>query len=148
MKVKLIKEFPNYIITSSGKVINRYAKKVLQPSFDKDGYCIVKLSGNGRAKDKKLHRLVAEHFCDKPDCDDKDLTVDHLDANRTNNRAENLEWVSRAENTLRAKAHAVVIDGIEYRSKREAKRKLKIGDKKLQELLDAPSCSESTIEGS
>lgn len=139
MKVQLIKEFPSYIITDTGLVINRHTKKLLKPSSDKDGYCIVKLSGKGRAKDKKLHRLVAEHFCDKPDCDDKDLTVDHLDADRTNNRAENLEWVSRIENTLRAKAHAVIIDGIEYRSKREAKRELKIGDKKLKELLDEQS---------
>jgi hypothetical protein len=47
----------------------------------------------------RVHRLVAEAFCPKREgC----YFVDHLDMVKTNNRFDNLEWVTHAENMQRA----------------------------------------------
>lgn len=52
--------------------------------------------GDGkRGKDFKVHRLVAEAFLEKPKgCN----VVNHKDFNPTNNRVDNLEWVTDKEN--------------------------------------------------
>jgi hypothetical protein len=46
-----------------------------------------------------IHRLVALAFC--PKSEGKDV-VNHKDGNRDNNRADNLEWVTQAENVQHA----------------------------------------------
>ena len=44
-----------------------------------------------------VSRLVAEAFCDNPDPENA-KTVDHIDGNKLNNCADNLRWLSFAEN--------------------------------------------------
>lgn len=46
-----------------------------------------------------VHRLVAEHFLDKPDGKDY---VNHIDGDKDNNVAGNLEWVTQSENQIHA----------------------------------------------
>ena len=46
-----------------------------------------------------VHRLVALHFCEGYQ---DSLVVNHIDGNKLNNKAENLEWVTRSENDLHA----------------------------------------------
>jgi hypothetical protein len=45
------------------------------------------------------HRLVAKAFCEGYA---DGLTVNHIDGNKTNNRADNLEWVSHKNNIRHA----------------------------------------------
>ena len=61
------------------------------------GYLIVSLVKEHRRKNHYVHRLVAETFVENPlnkNC------VNHLDCNKKNNIASNLEWVTQRENVL------------------------------------------------
>lgn len=66
----------------------------------KTGYR-VDLWKNGKPKTMLVARLVAFTFKNE-DINNHDLTVDHVDGNRFNNRLENLELVSLKENIQRA----------------------------------------------
>lgn len=57
------------------------------------GYMLVRLSGPRRIA--RVHRLVAEAFI--PNIFDKPF-VNHIDCNRANNNASNLEWCTQREN--------------------------------------------------
>jgi len=62
-------------------------------------YPMVGFIKDGIKKRFTLHRLVAEAFCDKPEgCDQ----VNHINGDKKDNRAENLEWVTASENRLHA----------------------------------------------
>jgi len=58
-------------------------------------YFRVSLSKNKTKKRLSIHRLVAETFI--PNQHNKS-EVNHIDGNKTNNRLENLEWVTSREN--------------------------------------------------
>ena len=61
------------------------------------GYKAVCLSMNGVVRSVRIHRLVAEHFIDKEPGKDY---VNHINGDKTDNSAANLEWVTIAENNL------------------------------------------------
>lgn len=59
------------------------------------GYCQAQLQVNGVREYRKEHRIVAEAFIENPLGKPE---IDHINGNRADNRAENLRWVTRAEN--------------------------------------------------
>ena len=63
-----------------------------------NGYFIVKLSGRNGGH-MPLSRMVADVWCDKHE---NATQVDHIDGDKGNNSAENLEWVSASENMRRS----------------------------------------------
>lgn len=67
--------------------------------LNSDGYPAVKLYKNSKAKNVKVHRLVAQCFVDNPK---NKKIVNHLDGDKTNNLATNLEWVTSSENAQHA----------------------------------------------
>ena len=72
-----------------------YQEQLLKQKKDKYGYYQVNLYGNGKRKTVAVHRLVGFAFVDGY----KDgLAINHIDENKTNNHAENLEWVTTQEN--------------------------------------------------
>ena len=61
------------------------------------GHLYVHITLNGKRGLYRVHRLVATAFCAKPQTNEK-LEVNHLNENRADNRAENLEWCTHRQN--------------------------------------------------
>ena len=92
---KKIKLYPNYEISSYGKVKNITTNENMKLRKRDDGYMDVGLTKNGEQKNELLHRLVAKAFCKKQS---GEIEVDHIDKNRLNNKSSNLRWVSGSDN--------------------------------------------------
>lgn len=70
---------------------NNFRKGRVLSLQDNEGYLKVRLLMNGVGRTVSVHRLVAESFVKKEKgCD----IVNHLDGNKANNKAENLEWTT------------------------------------------------------
>lgn len=91
----LDKIFPNTLTGGTSLRKGRLIKPILQ----KSGYCHVGLWRNGKCKQSRLHRLVADAFCPNDDSLNK-TQINHLNENKQDNRAENLAWCTAQENTL------------------------------------------------
>ena len=68
-----------------------YNGKILKLKKEKNGYIRIRLSKNGKAITKSLHRIVAETFIPH---DKENNVVNHLDNNPSNNMVSNLEWTT------------------------------------------------------
>lgn len=72
--------------------------RIKEPTVDNYGYLHIRLHKNNRAKDYRIHTLVAHAFpeiCGEPF---PGAVVNHLDENPTNNVATNLRFVTQREN--------------------------------------------------
>lgn len=72
---------------------------LMNGSLNSYGYRVVSLTKSGKKKDKKVHRLVASAFL--PTIPGKDV-VNHIDGDKLNNYAGNLEWCTKGENVRHA----------------------------------------------
>lgn len=85
----------HYQISDSGLVRSLKSDKLLTLSrLTKCGYRKASLSKGGKAREFRIHRLVAETFVPNPH---KKETVNHIDGDKLNNDASNLEWSTRSE---------------------------------------------------
>lgn len=90
--------------------------KLLKLNEKRNGYLTVDLTKNSNKKTISVHRLVAETFI--PNIENKEQ-VNHINANKKDNRVENLEWVTAEENRNHAKENNL------YISKRKQKVRCK-----------------------
>lgn len=103
------KKIDNLIVLENGKIYIEMKNKCKLTGLtkSKNGYLIIRVKG----KRMYVHRLVMLAFHGK-----YDLTVDHLNMNKQDNRLENIEYVTVVENTKRALGIKVKWNGKEFRS--------------------------------
>ena len=103
-------EWNNYLVSSYGRIVSKFYTylhgdaiynknaSILNPTHNggKPGYLTVLLSdGKERRKRISVHRIVATAFIPNPN---NLPVINHKDENSFNNRADNLEWCTQAEN--------------------------------------------------
>lgn len=69
--------------------------KMMKATDNGNGYLTVSLTANNARKRYYVHRLVADHFV--PNLGGGN-SVNHKDFDKYNNRADNLEWCTQAQN--------------------------------------------------
>lgn len=77
----------------------RYKGKEKRKHLSGRGYLYSKLSIGGVQKSLFIHKLVAEAFLENTE---NKPHVNHIDGNKINNKVENLEWCTHAENMRHA----------------------------------------------
>lgn len=92
-----VKDFPNYSVSSLGKVRNDKTNTLKTFQVDKDGYFRLELYYGKKRRKTGVHRLVAEAFIPNKN---KKPQVNHIDGNKQNNSVKNLEWATVGENNL------------------------------------------------
>lgn len=92
---KNIKGFDKYEVSTLGNIRNIKTGRLRKPVEARDGYLRTGLGVGSKRKFKLVHRLVAEAFI--PNQDNKPQ-VNHINEIKSDNRLENLEWVTAKEN--------------------------------------------------
>ena len=88
-----------YEVSNLGRLRNKRTKVIAKGTIKKNGYVDVSVNN----QNYRLHRLVLQTWC--PNEDYEELTVDHINGNRSDNRLENLIWATREENTAYMMMH-------------------------------------------
>lgn len=99
INIKEIEQF--YTISQDGRIWSKIKNRWMKPIQNNVGYlhtCITK--GVERPLWVFNHTLVALKYIGEPPTEKHE--IDHKDGNRANNEADNLEWVTKSENHLRA----------------------------------------------
>lgn len=87
-----------YQVYPNGDIIGIYGKK-LRPRINQFGYSKAVIYFNGKKSNEFTHRIIA--FCFIPNPLNKPQ-VNHINGIKTDNRVENLEWVTNSENQRHA----------------------------------------------
>jgi len=85
-----------YAVSEEGLVMHKKSGRISAGAMMKRGYMKSTYSKDGKDIERQVHRMVAERFI--PRIDMPGLVVDHINRNRTDNRACNLRWVSVSAN--------------------------------------------------
>jgi hypothetical protein len=117
---RIIPGIEDYAISDDGSMVKKISTgRILKP-WDNNGYAMVRITfKNDKAKAKFVHHLSL--YADgrpKP----PSLVCDHINGKRKDNRPENLEWVTVAENNRRA----------------IARKQAKLAEEGLKELSKGP----------
>ena len=86
-----------YKVSNYGKVIGKGRGKELKQRLNEEGYIEVTMGDKEHRTRIRVHRLVAILFVENPNPELYN-EVNHIDRNRANPRADNLEWTTHVDN--------------------------------------------------
>lgn len=88
-------------VSNEGRIMSllRGQPYILKAQPDKKGYLRLRVTIDREKRSYKVHRLVAEAFIDNPECKSQ---VNHINGDKADNRADNLEWATNKENANHA----------------------------------------------
>lgn len=134
-------------VWNSGKgCYKTVAERILKPGKNSNGYLQVQLYKDGKKKMDRIHRLVATAFCENPHGFKE---VNHIDEDKTNNCADNLEFCNRSyNNTYNGRANKV---GKKLRGRKQSEEAIKKKskpviaiNKRIGLILEFPSAREAS----
>lgn len=123
--------FVDYLVSNFGRVksLKRGKEKILKPWLN-NGYLYVVLLIDGKRKTFKVHRLVATVFIPNPE---NKPQVNHINGDKTDNRVENLEWVTGKENMRHA-----VDTGLNVANRGEKHGRSKLTNEQVKYIRENP----------
>jgi hypothetical protein len=159
--IRRIEGWPDYFISQGGIL---YSCKRVNQAFAAGGMYPIKTKLNSKGypeaglfrdengkkirKFFRIHQLVVNTWVDKPaDWDEKVYEANHKNGIKTDNRAENLEWMTRSEN-LKHSYHVlgrekllrpITYDGIHYGSIVEFCKRNSFNQKSVNTVLSRGS---------
>lgn len=92
--------FSNYTVSDTGIIMSRATHRIpgeLKAVVSSRGYLRVKLCCQGKVCGHPVHRIVGWAFLGAPPTGQP--YINHINGDKMDNRAENLEWCSAKENT-------------------------------------------------
>lgn len=102
------------IVKFSNGIEHFYKSEIMRP-VKSNGYLTIRLSNSDKiVRTQYIHRLVADAFIEKVEGKN---CINHINGDRSDNRLENLEWVTYSENSI----HAVNILNRKSRSRKIGK---------------------------
>ena len=130
-----------YQVSNMGRIWSLRTQRYLKGDLNSVGYLRVLLKAkNGKVKKEFVHRLVALAFIANPQ---NKTQVNHKDANKLNNTADNLEWNTCKENINQknrmekiSTAVLCVETGIIYPSINDAARQLHLSSGHVSEACN------------
>ena len=134
-----------YCISDTG-IVKSYPKMsggsprkehILRENVKRTGYSSVVLAKDGKHTTVLIHRLVASAFVPNPK---NSPVVNHVDGNKLNNAASNLEWCTYSQNTVHAYNH-----GMNHRGENHYKSKLSTKQVSDIRLMCASGASDKDV---
>lgn len=97
-RVKALSFMQRYLLRNGREAFRRTKERIVAVQRINSGYLVAHLHFDNRRRAHLVHRLVAEAFA----CKSANLEVNHRNGDKGDNRAENLEWLTRKANHLHA----------------------------------------------
>lgn len=98
-----------YFVSKDGCIYSKKAKggefRELKGKIRKSGYREVLVTVKGVREFLLVHRVVAQSFIENPE---RKRTVNHIDGDKLNNTASNLEWATDSENLKHARDNGLL----------------------------------------
>lgn len=152
MKWHDIPGFPGYAASRSGEIYSRKRDVVRKQVLQHDDRLFVCLYlGAGKRCQAAVHRLVALTFLGPAPTSSH--VVNHKNGDHHDNRAENLEWTTRAENEAHAVIHGLKASGLrngrhtcpESTARGERHGRAKLTESQVDEIIEARSNGETLV---